>query len=490
MSPRRTGIRRVVGGGSLAELLGARVQVGDAGIYLGGGDRVNDWTVYWVFDNGPAGPPSAGDLRAQLERRQAYLTVLDRHIADVPGQVGNPYWVAGSSRPVERLRVHDRPTPWADLLEALTGTFAEQLDLHAAPWRLTAYTDVRGAPTGPAAADAARDSSVTVLFAQVSHTLLLGEHIESLAGALFGAEPAPFLIPRLGGTVDRPRPVAATIAGAALLPFEYLRWNLRRVGFALRRRAADSADLGFTDRTPSALNAPLGAGLPVARVIRPDIAGARGRGLTVTMLAVTAISLAIERHLIGSGAECPPDLAVLVNVRFDDPRDSPVVNKITAIQADLYPSITDPAERARTIQATARDRLVAMKALAVDALHVGGAIPYRLVVRSHRRSPIDIQEQRLWVAGVTSVRRVGSAADWTLADRPYSFGGHLINSAAAIGLGHSLIGGSTDLTVTVVADADVIGDVDAYTRLLAEAFTEVTAAVAAPTPVGTVVQSK
>ncbi|CAM2954354.1 WS/DGAT domain-containing protein [Skermania piniformis] len=453
-------------------MLGARLSIGDATAYLmSTPDRVTDWVMYWVFDNGPAGAPSAIELTEHLTSRVGHLDVLNRHVADVPGHLGNPYWVAGTTSLSARLQIDETPTTWSAALAAMATAFDRPLDLQETTWRLTGYTHVSGAPgaTGPS----------TLLFAQVSHAVLVGAQIEGMSQALFGADPAPLHIAGLGKPLARPRPVRATLLGAARLPYEIVRWQARHARHAVAQTRRRRPPL-VTDRTPTLFNIAPDPDRPVERpqirVVRPDLTGARGRGVTVTALGLTAVSIAVQRYLRALDQNCPDDLAGLVLVAVGDPRGVLGVNRVNAAQADLYPGVVDPAARARAIHAALQYTRRSQQDVAAERIETGAATPFAVYPKLLRRVE-NLPTPSRWATAVTSVRRVGEHADWSVTRRPYVFGGHAINVGTDIGLVHSFVGGKDDLTVSAIAAPSVVTQIDTYADLLGEAFTEVVTAL-------------
>ncbi|CAM2790337.1 hypothetical protein [Skermania piniformis] len=456
-------------GSSSAALTRARLATGDSVNYLmSTPEHATDWVMYWVFENSVG----VADVVKQVAEREPFVRALGRRVADVPRGLGNPYWVMDPTPLRERLVVRDEAVEWSSVLAAMADTFGSPLDLHEGTWRLTAFTSVAGAPV-PGGAVA------TVVFAQVSHAILVGAQIAGLGRALFGAEPAELHIDGAGDAVERERPTASAVLGVTRLPLEVIRWHLAqgRERHALRRRTA-RRPMVATIREKTDLNSPRRDSELAVRVIRPDLAPAQGRGITLTALGMTAVSLAIERYLAGLGQSCPDDLAAYVPVAIAGQRGRLGVNRISAVQANLYPTITGPAARAGAIHAHLRDAREAGHDAAKLALEVGAAVPFFVYLSLLRRGRLRTSWDAgsLWATSITSVR-VDGDAELALSDSPAVFGGHLVNVSTDAGLAHSFVGGTFGLTVTVTASTAALPDIDAYAVLLTQAFVDVTTAI-------------
>ncbi|CAM2790297.1 WS/DGAT domain-containing protein [Skermania piniformis] len=453
------------------DLIRARLSVGDAANYLiSTPERVTDWVAYWVFDNGPAGPPSTAVLTAVLDERQQYLTALQRHVVDVPRGVGNPYWVADDTPLRERLTVRTDTVEASTALAAVAATFDNPLDLHETPVRLTAFPDVRDAATG---------GSQTFVFAQVSHALLVGAHIAGLSQALFAPDPLPLQIQGAGTPTARPRPLAVSALGAARLPVEIARWLIlqARANIVAARRAPLPPEM-TEPRAATAFNSPRAGTELAVRIVRVDLTAARGKGVTLSVIGLTAVSLAMQRYLESIGAPCPDDLAAMVPVALD--HQCLGVNQLTALRADLCPTVADPVERAKAVQTSLQTARAAVDQVSPVELAAGAATPFAIMPRLLPRGDQNDGATAPWATVLTSVR-TGSKPTWSLAGRSHIFGGTLANIAPDVGLFHSFASDHSGMTVTLIASGSAVASVDGYAAFLERAFLEVVDAMSAST---------
>ncbi len=470
---------------------GARLAVADVTHYLTSTpEGPTDWMIYWVFDNGAAGPPEIDEITAALRDREQYVTALARRVVEVPGNLDSPYWVADHTPLTDRLSVSADPITWHDALHSILRQFIPGIDVREFTWRLTVHTDVRGAPTGPdgsatgfesGSATGFESGSATVVSAQFSHAVLFGKQLEAVSQALFAQVPAPLRVDGLGAAVARPRPISAGLLGLVRLPYEFARWQvLQRRAVRTIHRAGRLAVPGaarqarLIDSRPMPVAAT--ALLPEVRVLRPDLAGVRGKGVTVTAFVLTAVSFVAERYQNEVGQPCLPDLTALVWVALGDDSRMPGVNQVTEIETDLCPAIADPLERARAVNAALSSASVAERRLE-PLYQAQAATPFPIHRWLLRRVSGRTSTARCDIA-VSSVQRGDTSADWSLAGRPHAFGCHLGRVMTTYPhLSHTLTGGGDDLTVTVTALPTTI-DIDRYARLLAAAFADLGAAFA------------
>ncbi|MEU8894990.1 wax ester/triacylglycerol synthase domain-containing protein [Nocardia sp. NPDC048505] len=473
-----------------------RVAAPDATMYWLSQRTRNDLFLLYAFRD--RGVPTA-DLRAQVLRRVADIPGLRVRLRAVPRDLDYPSWVPcafASDQFVE----HPLPQPdWPHLQAAVGDLLGTGVDAADRPWRLHLFRGVAGAPM-------AADDPCTVVVLQMSHALADGRHGAALARALFGAEEVGAVNPpAVGAAVDsvpgalaaasgkkpgttgvglnRARSVAAALApalGVSRFPVQAVRTLTS--GYRAYRAQRELAALSESGRLPGpapsfapSLVNPAAAPADSEHRVRMlvfDAAALRLPDRTVTVAALTAVSVALSEYLAQrgrpverSGAQVPMAL----------PGKSAARNHYRSLGVDLHLSESDLTARSAAIaadQSARRVRATHPLLTAQDA--VTAVTPALLLRRDVAGYPLDTVPDAL--AGHTVVSSVHRGpADLT-------FGGPSLFTAGfpAIGtvmhLTHGVHGLGDTVTISIHADSAAMPDIDAYADLLRGAVARVTAA--------------
>lgn len=419
-------------------------------------DAGTDWFLVWTF--GGSAQVVADDVEAHFRSRAQAIDALFRTVADVPGNLDRPYWVRDGASIDSHLTVSTAAWTWADVVASVAGLAERPLDARVSAWHLHVHCRVVDA----------RDTAVVVL--QVSHALLAGPSTAALTQALFGQSAPPLHVPGLDHTRSRPRPIVSAAVGVARFPAAVVRSQI------LARKAAKLAQPTTStpaDRIASVLNVAPGAERCV-RVLRPDIAAFRRAPETITVLATTALSIALERYLTEVGADCPPRLATLLTVAVDD--DSLGVNRVVAASVDLHTDVPDWGERVRAIAAdSTRARTEITAPATLTALAAQARAPFLFMLNGFRAMQRNIAADPVTTAAgsvtLTSVN-AGSADGCELAGRALRSVALLASVPPTGGIVHSIVGCGDALTVSFITSPAVVPDPDRYADILETAFTE------------------
>ena len=415
-----------------------------------------DWFLLWVFV-GDA-PARADDIEAHFRSRAEAITPLFRTIAEVPGNLDRPYWVHDHDPIDSHLTMSTTACTWSDVVASVAGLSERPLDARHSAWHLHVHHTVAGTP----------QSTVVVL--QVSHALLAGPSTAALTRALFATSAPALQIPGLDHARSRPHPLSSAAAGLARFPGSVIRSQL------LARRAAKlnrPTDAEPAVRVASTLNVPPGAERTV-RVLQPEIASFRRAPETVTVLATTALSIALERYLTAVGAECPSRLTTLLTVAVDD--DSLGVNRVVAASVDLHTDVPNWHDRIRAIADDSKHaRAQATGPATLTALAAQAHAPYLFVLNGFRAMQRHIAADPVATAAgsvtLTSVN-AGPAEGCDLAGRALQSMALLASVPPTGGIVHSIVGCGDALTVSFITSPAVVTDPDRYADILEKAFTE------------------
>src|SRR5215218_1465975 len=226
----------------------------------------NDTVLLYGFAGVPADPEAAIEEIAERARRCPDLTM---RIED-GGPLTYPAWV---HRDIDRsfFVLHESRT-FQGCLDQVGEITAARLDPRVAAWRLDIFTDVEGVP------GAAGPGTVAVL--QISHALGGGGRTSAPAAIMFGRRDG--VVP---GIDARARRICLPILG-----FRAARAHRRMVEDTDAGRVPPPADLRPALRTNARPAGPRHLRTVVGR--RSDLSGP-----TVTVAALTAVSVALAEHL-------------------------------------------------------------------------------------------------------------------------------------------------------------------------------------------------
>lgn len=428
----------------------------------------------WVFDSGSGTPPTAAEITEHFRRRAPIFAQLNRRFVDVPGHLDHAYWVADDP-PIEQRIVHDERVglDWTALLDVLGGLAAAALDARETAWRIDVFHDVRDVPgtTTPA----------TVVVFRGNHSLISGPLVHPLWEAFFGTGTEPVHFPGLGPMVPRVNRVLAAARGIARAPRAAVRY-IRTMRAALRdakelQAAGATGSAPLRDLTSTGLNHDPGDRRTLL-VLRLGPAGPLPRGFTVTALALTVVSVALQRYLTEVDGQCPPDLTAFATLAVGAAPESLGINRIGWTDVALHPGIDSLPARAAAVQASLVEGREAATAATLRRLTDATSIPSFVL-------PMELAANRRRLESRTSPRmhtvltsiRVGNTTSWAMAGRPLLFGAGCPPLTSEATLIHGLFGLGDDLTLTVITSPDIMPDTQRYATLLREAFAEVVSEV-------------
>lgn len=420
----------------------------------------NDQFLVFCFD--VRGDAEA--VRETVRRRTERMGELLCRVRDVPRNLDYPYWVPREF--ADDLVVGHRlaDSTWAGLQSELGALVATALDARTSPWRLHVFPDVRDAPLCEGAA--------LVVVLQVSHAFADGRRATALARSLFGADEPPV------SATPAPAPSEVVMAARGVLGLP-----IRLVRLVSAGRRAAAADRALTAATaagevppPSAgrplvgLNADPGPGRVVRMVVCPKDDFRRG-GHTVTVVALTAVSVALTRFLEARGEDVPDRLGAEVTVAVE--ATGPARNNYRNAGVDLFVTEPDLHVRAGLIAAelAARRERVSHPLLA-QRDGANEFIPAPLLRFGTTRQSADATPGT--VTGNTVVSSVfRGPADLVTAGGRAVFSAGFPGLSPVTALTHGVYGFGDTVTIGVSAGSRVIPDLDEYERILRDAVAEV-----------------
>ncbi|MGW2664654.1 wax ester/triacylglycerol synthase domain-containing protein [Nocardia tengchongensis] len=451
----------------------------DATMYWLSARTRNDLFLLYCFaDTGR----DAEQLRAAVAKRVIHIPDLLIRVLDAPANVAYPIWVTCDFTNDQFVDHASADATWAKVTDELGDLLGTGLNANDRPWRLHVFRNVRGVP------GFATGEPALIAVLQLSHALADGRRAAAIARALFGttelpaaptpAPSAPFPVRFLPARL-RAAATGALAATRALpgIPIGMAHTVVRGLSAAkAQRRLAELTAAGelpppAPDADPILLNGT--GGPPAAHAVRMlvcDKNRLHAPDHSVTVVALTAVSLGLERYLRDRGA-------AITDLRAQVPMAVALTgtgrNGYRDLSVDLAVSAAAPRTRADRIAA----ELSARRTRAAHPLQqaqddVTAVLPAPILHRDVTHAPIDVLPER--VSGHT----VLSSVDRGPAD--LEFGGGAVRFTAgfpALGtvmhLTHGLHGLGDTVTLSVHADPAVIPDPDHYIELLESALDEV-----------------
>ncbi|MGV9819187.1 wax ester/triacylglycerol synthase domain-containing protein [Nocardia xishanensis] len=295
--------------------------------------------------------------------------------------------------------------------------------------------------------------------------------------ATFGA--AAELITRLRGSA-----FLSAVLGAVRIPAGMVKTAVR--GYAAYRAQTELALLteagevpppgpGFA---PSAVNkiGPQGVVEHRARMIVCSAEQLRVPGRTITVVVLTAVSMALSEFLAAHGE--PVDrLGAQVPMALTEQSNGSARNNYRSLGVDLFADEPDLRARADRIAAALADRRLRARHPLLSAQdRVTTVTPAPILRRDVDRYPIDAVPDS--IAGHTVVSSVyRGPADLSFGGGPVRCTGGFPALGAVMHLTHGVHGLGDTVTVSIHADAAILPDLDEYVNLLRTALREVRTAL-------------
>jgi hypothetical protein len=407
----------------------------------------NDQFLLFCFDSAA----SADDVVDQLVDAARGIDELNVRIAD--SRLGYPRTVRADAG-IDRVVNHGCPGGWNECLTAVAALFGHQVDAVERPWRIHLFERVSDAPrcAGPA----------LVVVLQFSHALGDGRVASALARRLLGdREQRTVLIParrRLG-------PVEVVTRARRAREFEQLLRDDAAAG-----RVPEQAPGRLRTRINTA---PHGV-TSIRTVVRNRTELARGP-VTVTVGALTAVSLALSRYLTLHGDAVPHDLGAEVTLAKGGDRHAR--NHFRNAGVDLFPDVDDIRSRARRIAESLDARRVRAEHPAMEAQARATEMVPAVLLRWGIRQ-FDATAVPESVTGNTVVSSVARGpADLILGGGPVRFTAGFPALSPVMGLTHGVHGIGDVVTFSVTSSESAVPDPDTFASLLHEAVDDVARAL-------------
>lgn len=421
----------------------------------------NDQLLLYCFDGQSQ---SIDELRRSAVERASLIPDLNVRIRESPWHLDYPVW---EPMPVDAslVRVHElTDDSWIWCIQGIEKLLENHVDPRESPWALHLFHGVTGVPrcSGPAL--------IAVL--QVAHSLADGKRASAIARQLFSPQP-----PAQQKT-DVRRSGSAEILGRAALRLPGQLVSLFRDG-----RAGHRAQLQLQADTESGVVAPQAASRPkvrsnippgphrLVRMVVRDSADFRGDGVSVTVGAMTAISLAMANYLTERDGSVPPELGAEVTIAK---AGTPTArNHFRNAGVGLFPDVDDLRERAQRIKESMDERRARASHPSSAASDLAlNAVPGPLVrwgVQQYDFTAVPDE-----VTGNTVVSSVARGdADLVLGGGVVRFTAGFPSLSPVMSLTHGVHGIGDTVTISITSSPASIPDIDVYEQMMHDAIDEV-----------------
>ena len=432
----------------------------------------------------PGGFVRFKDVIAGFERRLGKLPLFRTRIVEVPGGLDRPYWVKDANFDVEfHLRHIALPAPgdWRQLCIQVARLHSRPLDMSRPLWEAYIIEGLDNIPGLPAGCFA--------VYTKMHHALVDGAGGSSFMAALHDLQANPDSdddaeeAPRL---VDTDPSVAELLSRASVNGVKNTLQVVR--GTARNTLAIGKYALGVARKQIPApdvsapktiFNRPVGphrvfdaAEFPLEAF--KEIKNATG--VTLNDVALGIIGGAMLRYLQGRG-EAPAEgsLAAAIPLNMRTRRDmTDDNNQVGSVFASLHTEITDPLDRLQAInQSTAEAKESGEASPMVDAMKLAGVFS-PLISRAAAGIWSRNELSRFIPMNVSTCISNVAGPDFPL----YCAGARMVDYyglgvlTPAMGIFHLVFSYSGKITLSVLADRDIMPDPETYHDFLVSSYEE------------------
>jgi diacylglycerol O-acyltransferase / wax synthase len=428
------------------------------------------------------------DVIASFERRLGNLPLFRTRLVEVPGGLDRPYWVKDANFDVEfHLRHIALPEPgdWRQLCIQTARLHSRPLDMSRPLWEAYIIEGLDNIPNLP--------KGCFAVYTKMHHSLVDGAGGASFMSALHDLVPDPeFNLsseaePRLVDTIPSVGELLTKASFNSVKNTVQLFSGAVRSARDLTKYALDIARNEIPAPDVSApktiLNKPVGPHRVFDAAEFPlegfkDIKNAAG--VTVNDVALGVIGGALQRYLTAKG-EAPTEgsLAAAMPLNMRTRRGTTEENnQVGSVFASLHTDITDPLERIVAIrQSTENAKLSGEASPLVDALKLAGVfspVVSKSVARFWSRNELS---RHIPMNVSTCISNV-AGPDFPL----YCAGARMVDYyglgvlTPGMGIFHLVFSYAGKITLSVLADRDIMPDPELYHDSLVAAYEELYAA--------------
>ncbi len=443
-----------------------------------------------IYDpsSAPGGFVRFKDVIASFERRLGALPLFRTRLVEVPGGLDRPYWIKDANFDVEfHLRHIALPEPgdWRQLCIQVARLHSRPLDMSRPLWEAYIIEGLDNIPNLP--------KGCFAVYTKLHHALVDGAGGSAFMTALHDLSPEPtdnveaLTEPRL---VDNVPTVGELLTRASLNSVknsvQFVRGTVKtsadigRYAFDVARKKVPAPDI---DAPKTILNKPVGPHRTFDAAEFPlegfkDIKNAAG--VTINDVALGIIGGALQRYLVAKG-EAPEkgSLAAGIPLNMRTRRSSSGDNnQVGSVFASLHTDIADPIERLKAINvSTGEAKRSGEMSPMVDALKIAGVFAPALSKAVAGFWSRNALSQHMPVNISTCISNV-PGPDFPL----YCAGARMVDYyglgvlTPGMGIFHLVFSYAGKITLSVLADREIMPDPEFYHDCLVAAYEEMYAA--------------
>lgn len=441
----------------------------------------------------PTGVVRFKDVIARFEKKLNKLPLFRTRLVQVPGGHDRPYWVKDANFDVEfHLRHIALPHPgdWRQLCILISRIHSRPIDMSRPLWEayiIEGLDNIEGLPKGCFA-----------VYTKIHHSLVDGAGGASFMSVLHDLEANPAEDEESAEEAEEKNelflaerePSGIELRANALINRVSNYSKMIRSSVPLAKSIANTV-YGFSRGTlpmPPLTNPKNRFAQPVGpyRVLEAAMLDLDGfkmikniTGTTVNDVALTVIAGGMRKYLERHGELPEESLAAALPMDMRSRRgDNHENNQLGSAFTKLHTNIADPLERLLSIHtSTDEAKNICENTPLVDALKIGGLFSPRLTSR-FIKFYVDNQLSRHLPVNISTVVSNVPGPNFPL----YSCGAKLVRYhgigllTPGVGLFHLIFSYCGTVSITVLADRDILPDPSLYEQCLEEAYQELKAA--------------
>jgi WS/DGAT/MGAT family acyltransferase len=451
--------------------------------------------AFGVYDpsTAPGGFVRFKDVIARFEKKLNKLPLFRTRLVQVPGGHDRPYWIKDANFDVEfHLRHIALPQPgdWRQLCILISRIHARPIDMSRPLWEayiIEGLDNIEGLPKG-----------CFGIYTKIHHSLVDGGGGASFLSVLHDLEPNPAYDDAPATDVEEKKqifladrePSGIELRANALFNRVSNYSHMLRGAVPLAKSIGTTA-YGWARGTlpmPPLLGPKNRFAQPIGpyRVLEAALLDLDGfkliknvTGTTINDVALTVISGAMRRYLEKHG-ELPAEslvAAIPMNMRTRR-EDNHENNQLGSAFTKLHTEISDPIERLLAIHHSADDaKKIAETTPLADVLKIGGMFSPRMTSR-FIKFYVDNKLSRHLPVNLSTIISNVPGPNFPL----YSCGARLVRYhglgllTPGVGLFHLIFSYCGTISLTILADRDILPDPNAYKQCLDDSYSELKAA--------------
>ena len=431
----------------------------------------------------PGGAVRFRDVIANFERRLNSVPLFRTRVVHVPGKIDRPYWVEDPNFDVEfHLRHIALPAPgdWRQLWIQAARLHARPLDMSRPLWEAYIIEGLDNIPDVPKGAFA--------IYTKMHHALVDGAGGQAFMMALHDLAADVDDAPPIEDTavsVDRQPGSAELLARAAVNRTKNSLGLIRGTAGVIRDMAGHQLKVIRKEIPPADINAPQTRfNNPVgphrvaeAAVFQLDDFKTikNAAGITINDVALSVVGGAMRKYLQHHDELPAESLAAGIPINMRNKREATDENnQVGSMYCAIHTDIEDPLERLKAVHDSANDAKISNEENPlVDALKVAGAFSPALS-QTAAELYSNRQLSRFVPANISTVISNVPGPNFPL----YSAGAKMVRYHAmglltpGCGVFHLVYSCNGLITVTLLADRDIIPDPAFYRECLEASFAE------------------